>query len=232
VGRYGGEEFVVICPTTNLEQAVARAERIRGAIARLQVTSLQGNALTSSFGVAEFEPGDNVSSLLHRADMALYSAKHSGRNRTMQLTSESLQKQETEEQAAPAETEDFVHTGSFFACVAAQMAVYKLEGFISEEKAQVVEVSEHRVVLRHGRKPFFSFWGNHDDCRPVDVEVVFRTEQAGTPRLPKPIPRNHVLVAITIRPVGWMDDHDLFELRARRVLKKLAGHFAAQLRDA
>lgn len=232
VGRYGGEEFVIVCPATTMEQAIARAERIRSAVTRLQIRSLEGSRLTSSFGVSQFEAGDNVASLLHRADMALYAAKHGGRNRTHHLTSEGLLQQEAADPAQPHAAQEFVHCGSFFACVAADMAVYKLGGFISEEGASLREVNETRVLIRLGRKGLLPFWGNHDERRPVDVEVNFRSEQAGTPPLPKPIPRNHVLVTVEIRPVGWVKKHDVFETRARRVLKKLAGHFAAELRNA
>ena len=228
VGRYGGEEFVILCPATTMDQAVSRAERIRTAVTRLQIRSLEGSKLTSSFGVSQFEAGDNVASLLHRADMALYSAKHGGRNRTNFLTAETLMQQEVANQDAPQNDEQFVFRGSFYACVAADMAVYKLGGFITEEGGNVREVNEQQVRIRLGRKGLLPFWGNHDERRPVDVEVNFRADQ----KAPKPtsVPRNHVLVSVEIHPVGWVKKHDVFEARARRVLKKLAGHFAAELR--
>ncbi|MBU1041631.1 MAG: diguanylate cyclase [Proteobacteria bacterium] len=78
VGRYGGEEFLLVCPETEIQVVAALAERLR-----LEFTStdfpLVGR-VTSSFGVAEYTQGDEVGSLLERADQALYRAKNKGRN--------------------------------------------------------------------------------------------------------------------------------------------------------
>jgi two-component system, cell cycle response regulator len=80
VARLGGEEFVVLMPATNLENAAAVAERIREALARCQLGPLT-QSVTASFGVAELAPGERGDALLRRADSALYEAKRSGRNR-------------------------------------------------------------------------------------------------------------------------------------------------------
>ncbi len=88
VGRYGGEEFVILCPATNLEQAKKRAERLRQTIARKEIAQISGNNITSSFGVTQVEAGDSVASLLRRADRALYISKETGRNRSTTLTNE------------------------------------------------------------------------------------------------------------------------------------------------
>lgn len=82
--RYGGEEFVLILPGASLAQAAERAETLRVAISRLQVshggTPLE--AITASFGVAAYpEHGDEAKRLVGSADRALYVAKASGRNR-------------------------------------------------------------------------------------------------------------------------------------------------------
>jgi diguanylate cyclase len=73
VTRYGGEEFVVVMPHTPLDGAVMFSERLRAAIA-------QKTILTMSGGVAQAIDGDNHSTLLGRADAALYGAKAAGRN--------------------------------------------------------------------------------------------------------------------------------------------------------
>ena len=82
VARFGGEEFVVLMPDTDKEQAVAIAERIREAIAACRVEPLP-DPVTASFGVVELVAGEQASALLHRADTALYEAKQSGRNRVV-----------------------------------------------------------------------------------------------------------------------------------------------------
>jgi diguanylate cyclase (GGDEF)-like protein len=80
VARFGGEEFVVLMPDTDLANAFAIADRIREAFAASTIEPLP-NPLTASFGVAEMAPGEQGNDLLRRADIALYDAKHSGRNR-------------------------------------------------------------------------------------------------------------------------------------------------------
>jgi diguanylate cyclase (GGDEF)-like protein len=81
LGRFGGEEFLVLLPGTSLQQAEVCAERLREAVAALQVLPRQGERVTVSIGVAEFAPGDTPVALLERADRALYRAKTGGRNR-------------------------------------------------------------------------------------------------------------------------------------------------------
>ncbi len=79
VGRWGGEEFLVLCPETTAQEAMQLAERLRGAIG---CTSFEGGRNhTLSAGVAAFREGDSVDTLLHRADTALYRAKNGGRDR-------------------------------------------------------------------------------------------------------------------------------------------------------
>ncbi|NHZ45583.1 diguanylate cyclase [Nitratidesulfovibrio liaohensis] len=79
VGRWGGEEFLVLCPETTAEEAAQLAERLRGALRATQFEG--GRTHTLSAGVAAFRAGDSVDTLLHRADIALYRAKNGGRDR-------------------------------------------------------------------------------------------------------------------------------------------------------
>jgi diguanylate cyclase (GGDEF)-like protein len=77
-GRWGGEEFIIVCPESDLAVAAALAERLRGEIADSDFPPT--GSLTASFGVAAYRQGDEVHSLIHRADKALYKAKKAGRN--------------------------------------------------------------------------------------------------------------------------------------------------------
>ena len=78
--RYGGEEFIIMTPETDISGALIHAERLRNDIENYDFDTV-GN-ITSSFGVAEFDPeNDDVERLLERADKALYIAKEYGRNR-------------------------------------------------------------------------------------------------------------------------------------------------------
>lgn len=83
--RYGGEEFVILLPETQLHAAVQIAERLREAFAGETTSTDSGGEIvcTVSIGVAELTHDDSVSSLLHRADEAGYEAKRQGKNRVV-----------------------------------------------------------------------------------------------------------------------------------------------------
>jgi diguanylate cyclase (GGDEF)-like protein len=84
VGRLGGEEFAILLEETKLEAGLDLAEDLRAAMAALTFDTDRGKlALTCSFGVAEWEEGENIDQLLKRADAALYEAKAGGRNRVV-----------------------------------------------------------------------------------------------------------------------------------------------------
>ena len=85
VCRFGGEEFLVALPNTSLHTAVERAEQYRAALAGIRL-DWQGNQLVStiSLGVSVFpEHGTELDVLLRHADLALYRAKHLGRNQVV-----------------------------------------------------------------------------------------------------------------------------------------------------
>lgn len=84
VCRLGGEEFLVICPNTDLDGAASTAERLREVVARLSLSAgPQRFQVTISVGVACRDPlMSGVEALIHAADEAMYEAKHAGRNQT------------------------------------------------------------------------------------------------------------------------------------------------------
>jgi len=77
--RWGGEEFIIIAPETDLGRAKALAERIRTAIENYRFD--QAGKITISFGVTEFKESDTEDTFIRRADDAMYKAKEKGRNR-------------------------------------------------------------------------------------------------------------------------------------------------------
>ncbi len=81
VGRYGGEEFLVVLPNCTIESAREVAERIRQQIAEEPMIDIIQLRITVSIGLSQWQPGQELSDLLHRADIALYRAKQNGRNR-------------------------------------------------------------------------------------------------------------------------------------------------------
>ncbi len=79
LGRWGGEEFMIITPGIDLAGAVPMAEKLRVKIAENDFGSVPGQ--TASFGVALYREGESSQDLVRRADQALYRAKAYGRNR-------------------------------------------------------------------------------------------------------------------------------------------------------
>lgn len=79
IGRWGGEEFLIVCPSTTLEGTEKLAESLRLNIERTQIDNRP--PCTASFGVACVHPDDSVDGLMRRVDKTLYQAKKLGRNR-------------------------------------------------------------------------------------------------------------------------------------------------------
>jgi len=79
MGRWGGEEFLILAPDADHEQALRLAERVREAVQRYGYPGAV--AITASFGVATYAPPMTVLELLERADRHLYRAKRLGKNR-------------------------------------------------------------------------------------------------------------------------------------------------------
>ncbi|RQD66743.1 MAG: GGDEF domain-containing protein [Tindallia sp. MSAO_Bac2] len=78
IGRWGGEEFLIICPDTRAEDAYHVAEKIR----KLVQNNSFGlpDEITISLGVASYKTGDHIQDLMKRADRSMYNAKEQGRN--------------------------------------------------------------------------------------------------------------------------------------------------------
>jgi diguanylate cyclase (GGDEF)-like protein len=91
LGRYGGEEFLIVLPGSSSATAMAVAERMRAAVAA-QPETIAGTSLnlTISAGVASTDafPTATTEELISRADVALYAAKDGGRNRVVKATPE------------------------------------------------------------------------------------------------------------------------------------------------
>jgi diguanylate cyclase (GGDEF)-like protein len=88
LGRWGGEEFLLVCGHTPLPAALELAERLRASVAGFGFG--HGDPVTVSIGVAQVRQGDDADSLLARADEALYRAKDAGRDRVEPRSTEPL----------------------------------------------------------------------------------------------------------------------------------------------
>ncbi len=78
LARWGGEEFVILLPSTSVEKGIEVAEKLRIIIENYIFTKIK--KLTCSFGVSVSRPNDDEKSFIKRADLALYKAKKYGRN--------------------------------------------------------------------------------------------------------------------------------------------------------
>jgi diguanylate cyclase (GGDEF)-like protein len=90
LGRWGGEEFVLVCPGTNLPKAADLAEKLRHRIMQTNFIPEDPIAVTASFGVATSPPGGSFEDAFRQADQALYLAKNRGRNCVVAASEEQM----------------------------------------------------------------------------------------------------------------------------------------------
>ncbi len=83
LGRWGGEEFLLLLPHVNLDSALIATDRLRATFEALRFDEAPGLRVTLSAGVAEVARGETLEHAIDRADRALYAAKADGRNRVL-----------------------------------------------------------------------------------------------------------------------------------------------------
>lgn len=86
IGRWGGEEFIIICPGSDESHSVQLAEKLRKILSKTKHTGV--GRVTCSFGVASHGPGMILAQLIRNADEALYRSKAAGRNRVSGIATE------------------------------------------------------------------------------------------------------------------------------------------------
>lgn len=225
VARYGGEEFVVLCPETDLETAFSRAERLRIAISKLHIPDMNGRKLTASLGVAKYESGDSVESLLRRADEALYMSKNRGRNQTNSLTPSQVHSGQPTA-AAAASVNPFLYQSSFQAVLGSDMVIYKLGGFVTDHGARLTQVTPAKVTMKIGSAGLFGFWGSDESKQPVEMELhIGKVAGEYNPRCVSLKSE----ISVQIRPVGRVRKSDVFQQRAKLLFKELRAFFVAEI---
>ncbi|RMD46315.1 MAG: GGDEF domain-containing protein [Aquificota bacterium] len=80
-GRFGGEEFIIIVPELTDKDAYLLAEKLRKLLENTRFDHI--DKVTASFGISQFEEGKSITQLLKEADSALYTAKRTGKNKTV-----------------------------------------------------------------------------------------------------------------------------------------------------
>lgn len=225
IGRYGGEEFVIVCPDTDLEAAVRRAERLRTSIMKSSIGGITGLSVTSSFGVATARRIDTVQSLLERADTCLYNAKAAGRNRTCRES-----ELETAATVEPGHSDDdkirisesngvFRFSDRVEVSTSLEITAMKLRAFISEHRGVVVDQEKGKMQIRLGTPGFFGHWGKSTSRQPVDLSISFETTRNG--RSPQEKIRTHRIVTVDMRSQGKVPGMDHFAARCLSLMRDL-----------
>jgi len=224
VGRYGGEEFLVLCPETSAEAALERAERLRRTISAVRFAERDDLRVTASFGIAEVHPDESVESVVTRADQALYEAKRLGRNRSCVCQCDKIRKAPL---PAPSATEtafdELSHSAVIYSYVAPEILQLKLTGFVEEQKAKILSVEPRCVVLQMGSSQFFSNWSRTTDRMPVKVTLDILDD---CPESSITTGRRLIL-QITIIPAGRTQDGKALRARGIQIVEQLKSHLMA-----
>ncbi len=228
IGRYGGEEFVVVCPSTDIKLAATKAERLRRAISVAAFSKIPELKVTASFGVTEVEAGDTLDNLFLRADKALFTSKEKGRNRTTALSrSELLTGKTGSVVTADKSKESYVFENTFMACVTSDMIVLKFSSFVKEEQAKLVKIADQTAKVHLGRSWLLPFWGAREKRQPVELRISFGPPPQNLQYTTKQGATERTLFQVTIVPRGWPPDAQTFQARARLAFRTLKSHFAA-----
>ncbi|WP_437188446.1 diguanylate cyclase [Planctomicrobium sp. SH668] len=223
VGRYGGEEFIILCPETNAAVAIERSERLRRTLSSTRFADRHDLRVTASFGVAEIQPGESLESVISRADAALYEAKNNGRNRT--AACKSLANQNQIHAVGQAIADSNIHTSTFKTSVVSDMLHLKLIGFVDAIKAKIVAVTPGEVILQTGGHRLFSAWRKSAlDRLPVKLTITLVDPPLDA------APGHHMTTTVRVQvvPVGKCHDPGLLKQKAKHIFDQLRSHLIAQ----
>ena len=227
IGRYGGEEFVLLCPDTDLESTVRRAERLRHAVMNSSIGGVTSLQVTASFGVATATLGDTTQTLLERADTSLYRAKETGRNRTCWEGQEAdqqfdLEAQEEEQGSFQIANGSYRFTDVAEVSTSLELTAMKLKAFLRESKADIQEQDHGTMTFRFGSLGFTRRWGRSPDRQPIEIGIKFETIRttAQTEGKAKTIRQ----VAISVVPLGKPPEIEVFAERCRILMRELRAY--------
>jgi hypothetical protein len=232
VGRFGGEEFVMLCTDCGIQNAVVRAEEVRRKIADTAQPAIGNQCITASFGVTELQPGDTPETMLRRADRALLRAKDEGRNRVIQLGSGMLDEPIVEQKQswlfwlANSGTEIVVER-RLLASVPLNICAGKLKGFTSDHGAEIVEVIGDHVVLKVDGHGSAVLHRRSDRIPPFYVELTFQETRFCPDGNHQSIVRT--LIHVKVRPKRKRDRRRRsMEDRANQLINSVKAYFIAQ----
>lgn len=221
VGRYGGEEFVILCPATDLEHAVRRAERLRCSLKVAMVGGDDRLNISCSFGVAQVEPQDTTETVLKRADRALYEAKASGRDRTCSFTSAQLNNAQSKKREASNVQLTFDYSTTFSAFLASDLFVHKLGAFVKDNHVKLAYVSRERILMSlPGAGIIGGLFESPIHRQGVQLELLMAcSDRADESKRRK--------IKVNARPIGWYRNVEAFHQRSHFLVEELKKYFVA-----
>lgn len=228
IGRYGGEEFVILCPDTDIEAAIRRAERLRHAIQKSSIGGISTLNVTSSFGVSTARLGDTVQTLLERADNCLYRAKETGRNKTCWETEVVAEETVTaslpqEEQAQLTEANGvYDFRERIEVNTSLELTAMKLRAFISEHGGIVLSQEQGTMKIRLGSLGITRRWGSSPERQPVDLSISFETTRTTNSNDGKA--RTHRIVTVQFTSRGRVPDTETFSVRCIALMRELRAY--------
>jgi len=173
VARYGGEEFVVLCADCSNATAAQRAEEMRRMFAKMPQPAMGGRKVTVSFGVTEIQPGDTPSTMISRADRALYQAKDRGRNAVVQLGS-GMPSDASGDAGTESEKEDGKRNliaQSMKSFVPRAIITEKLRGYCLDHRASKLQWEQGHIRLQVGHSGFSLLRRRSDRQIPCILDI-------------------------------------------------------------
>lgn len=191
-GRYGGEEFIVLLPSTGLSKAAEIAERLRASIEAAKVLG-DKTPVTISMGIAAYpEHGEWKQELIEKVDQALYIAKESGRNRCQVWSDEFSNKVNVTNKLTGVVSGnavqdyrnvlvivEFIKLLNSDTDLVDKIYTYlgRLIEFTEAQYGSIFLVENSRVVKRYSRKAFQEGWLNTDICNNDLLEETIEKKQ-------------------------------------------------------
>ena len=198
VSRYSGEEFAVILPGYNLDQAQEKAERLRKAIEETEFPGadrLPGQKLTVSIGVAQFpDMAENKQDLLMKVDDALYKGKFTGRNK-VSLYMSVLDEMKKEFDMGE-EDQEIVKTIKVFLAILNSKDRYTHAH--TERDVRYAEALAVKIGLDEQRSRYLRFGSFLHDIGKVEVPIEVLTKRGPLTREEWVIMKNHVIIGESI----------------------------------
>jgi hypothetical protein len=196
--------------------------------------ALDGMNITASFGVTELQLGDSSDTMLRRADRALLQAKNDGRNTVVQLGAGlGLDQPKTDRRSGwlswlKDKPGDQVLERSLITAVPLRLTAEKLRGFIFDQGAEIVEVSENNVTLQIDGRSSPAMQRRSDRPTPFLIELRLQETRLDAGRN-QATNASRTLAHVTIRPKRQRDRRrrDVVD-RARQLLSSLKSYLMAQ----